>query len=58
MKDQRHVEMGEVKPRSDKKVWATPALEIIGTDNVAAGSISKGIEGKGTFPFGDEIYMS
>ena len=36
----------EVKPQSEKKVWVTPSMQIIGTDNIESGNVAGGKEGQ------------
>ncbi len=47
MESKRNSGTVEVKTQSEKKVWMTPALEIISTDNVETGSTVMKPEGTG-----------
>ena len=57
MESKRNTGTVEVKPQSEKKVWVTPTMEIIGTDNIEAGNRGPGPEGKRTFN-SDGTYVS
>ena len=50
MESKRNTETVEVKPKSEKKVWATPTMEIIGTDDIQSGSVFGHPEGKRVGP--------
>ena len=50
MTNKKQAESGEVKTQSEKKTWVTPALEIIGSDDILSGNSSGYPEGKRVGP--------
>ena len=52
----KRVVTGKIEPHGEKTIWVTPALKIIVTGNIDAGTYLLNTEGRGTYHGNFEYY--